>query len=164
MNQVHARDLRIGMQGYTDSGVTALFRVVGVRVEDDAVHVAWRNEDSGEIRTALYSPGVVLLMEPDTAKRVTFAGYECVVLTENVYGNGRRAIELIDAMNGQPVLTASVNVPEWPLEEDEVAIKTWSENAGILDVLVEAGVVREAHRSVRVSSYVTAAVCRFKED
>ena len=69
-----------------------------------------------------------------------FYGYTCVA-TRHTYPNGRPAISVEDADTGEPICKASVNMPELDLEEDEVLIKDWSENEGILDALVSAGVI-----------------------
>jgi hypothetical protein len=39
-------------------------------------------------------------------------------------------------------MTASVNLPNHPLLEDEVAIKDYSENEGIADALAKAGIIK----------------------
>ena len=71
-------------------------------------------------------------------------------------------IQLYDNEDEQPFMTASVNIPTYPLEEGEVIIKNYSENEGILDALIEAGVVAPPH-AVAYSGYVEADVCRLLE-
>jgi hypothetical protein len=72
--------------------------------------------------------------------KVKFLDYDCIVEIGQ-YPNGRIAIQLIDAEDRQPVTTATVNLPDQPLEADMVAIKNYSENEGIEDALLEAGVL-----------------------
>lgn len=88
---------------------------------------------------------------------VQFMGETCDVVFAR-YGNGRIAIQLITA-NGEPWARATVNLPAEPLGADEVFIKDYSENEGMLDVLVAAGVVEDT--GVRVDSgWVTVPVAR----
>lgn len=89
---------------------------------------------------------------------VVFAGTVCA-LRWGRYSNGRLALQLREADTGAPVATASVHVPEAALAADELVIKNYSENAGILGALVEAGVVAPTGRSVRVGM-VMAPVAR----
>lgn len=64
------------------------------------------------------------------------------------YGNGRTALELIDSTDGEPVMVATVNVPDIPLEENEVIIKDYSENEGVLDCLIKEGIVSKPKRHI----------------
>jgi len=75
------------------------------------------------------------------------------------YGNGRIALQLYSVEDGQPYATASINLPEQDIKPDEVAIKDYSENEGILDAIVIAGLVETPHRFVR-SGMVRIPVCR----
>lgn len=77
------------------------------------------------------------------------------------YGNGRVALRLIDAQTGEPLATASVNVPEIALDEDEIALKDYAENAGLFDDLVQAGIVEPTGRLVPVG-YVTVPVVKIR--
>jgi len=92
------------------------------------------------------------------------------------YHNGRTAIQLYDAEDGMPLLTASVNIQEFPEEVIEVLcnelgidkrrfvlIKDWSENEGVLMSLEEAGVIDVA-KSTIPTGYCHANVAFLKED
>jgi hypothetical protein len=79
---------------------------------------------------------------------VTFQGFRAIADTAGRYGNGRIAIQLVDAEDGLPVAKASVNVPDANLAPDEIAIKDYFENEGMLDALLEAGVVEAPHRRI----------------
>lgn len=59
------------------------------------------------------------------------------------YRNGRPSISIYD-MDGMPFLTATINVIERSLEEDEVIIKDYSENQGIYKWLLEKNIVGKA--------------------
>jgi len=71
-----------------------------------------------------------------------------VILTAGTYANGRKAIRILDAEDGLPVMTATVNVPEAHLEPDEIIIKNYSENEGCLPFLITNGVVSPVERWV----------------
>lgn len=71
-----------------------------------------------------------------------------VILSWGKYGNGRRALEIIDSEDGCPVMVATVNIPEVPLAENEVIIKNYSENEGVLEFLQENGIVGPVKRQV----------------
>ncbi len=77
---------------------------------------------------------------------ITFSGFTCNVnITE--YRDGNAAISLDDATDGSPVATASVNIPEAKLPTGFIFIKNWSENEGMLDALVSAGIVEDTGRT-----------------
>lgn len=85
------------------------------------------------------------------------------------YNNGRIAIELVNAtkikedgieyMPGtMNIARATVNLPDYPLlKSDEVIIKDYSENEGMLNALINAGVVAEPHSYVE---FLHAPVCK----
>lgn len=58
------------------------------------------------------------------------------------YANGRLAIRLVDATDGQPVATCTVNLPNQVLEDGEIFVKDYSENAGMMDFLEENGIAK----------------------
>ena len=69
------------------------------------------------------------------------------VFKSNYLDNDRVAIELM-LEDGEPWAVATVNMPEIPLAEDEVIIKTYSENEGVLECLLAANVVSKPLRYV----------------
>lgn len=78
--------------------------------------------------------------------------------------DNRIGLELIDAGNdamflGERIAMASVNLPEIPLPDGCIFIKTWSQNEGLLDQLVAAGVVSEPVGWVP-AGHARAAMCR----
>jgi len=89
-----------------------------------------------------------------------FGEYE---LTASIgkYSNGQTRIQLYDVADGMPYATATVAVEDGLLKEGEVAIKDWSENAGILDTLVDAEVVEFPHAYIQ-SGYVKVPICKLK--
>lgn len=73
------------------------------------------------------------------------------------YANNRTAMTLVDD-EGQ-IACATVNLPEYDLKGDEILIKTWSENEGMLDFLTRHKIVEDLGRDVP-TGYVSARVCR----
>ena len=85
--------------------------------------------------------------------RVTFSSWDCEVIPAR-YNNGIIALKLVEWEDGYPVpiATATVNLEDY---EDEILywssitgnnytfIKDYSENEGMLDALVKAGIVSE---------------------
>lgn len=69
------------------------------------------------------------------------------------YPNGRLAIVV-----GDDFAVATVNVPDVPLGAKQVLIKDYSENAGMLAALQEAGIIRRTGESVR-TGFVALPVC-----
>lgn len=59
------------------------------------------------------------------------------------YANSKRIAIKLYCEDGSPMATATINIPEQPLEEDEVIIKTYSENNGVLEALKDAGYIKE---------------------
>ena len=67
-----------------------------------------------------------------------------------------------DEENGwEPWATATVQIGG--LNENEVAIKNYSENEGILEALVDLGVIDPPHRRV-ASGFVMIDICRMNRD
>lgn len=73
----------------------------------------------------------------------------CRVDLQRYAEGGRVAITLIDTSDGAPYATASVNMPEILLADDEVLIKDYSENRGMLAALEASGVVVRTGKAVR---------------
>lgn len=73
------------------------------------------------------------------------------------YPNGRVAIRLLDAEG--PYATATVNVAKADLATDEVIVKDYAENAGMLFLLQEMGVVEPTGRRIPLG-FVDAPVAR----
>ncbi len=73
-------------------------------------------------------------------KHVTFNGTLCDVVITRYHAPNNLCIQLIEHDSGMPFAIASVNVL-FKLPDHLVAIKIWSENDGILEVLIDAGIV-----------------------
>lgn len=89
---------------------------------------------------------------------VFFGGEFCSLKYERYADNDRVCIRL-RCENGEPMATATVNVPDADLDKDEILIKDYSENEGILEALTSVGVVLFTGRYVRLSPWAVAHVC-----
>ena len=75
------------------------------------------------------------------------------------YKNGGTALQLIDAEDGTLFATATLWVEG--LASDEVAIKNYSENLGMLTFLVANKIVEQPHRQIN-NGFINIPVCRLK--
>jgi len=93
-----------------------------------------------------------------TKKVVKFLGEELTPVM-NRYANGQNAIQLVDS-DGMPFMTASV-AHDINIADDEVIIKNYSENEGILEALIEAGIIEKPFAEIPVN-FVTLYVAALK--
>jgi len=77
-------------------------------------------------------------------KTVQFLGQECRVEMSRYTDELQRDAILLRCPDGEPMAVATVNIPEAMLQEGEVWIKNWSENEGIYEALMAAGIIGEA--------------------
>jgi len=89
--------------------------------------------------------------------KLSFGEYDCT-LTKHQYENGRVALCLNETDTGEPFCVASVNIPEFNLRSNQVLIKNWSENEGVLESLVEARVIEDTGEQVN-AGFVYANLC-----
>ena len=87
--------------------------------------------------------------------------YETYNVSLNIgkYSDGRTCLQLIETEDGAPVMMATVNIPGAVLEKDEVIIKNYSENEGVLEFLIENGIVSQPLRWV-ASGWVTCPIVK----
>jgi hypothetical protein len=85
-------------------------------------------------------------------------GYDAYMMKRK-YSNGRLALEFLDTEDGCPIVMATVNLPDAVIAKDEVAIKNYSENDGILQELIEQGVVSAPIR-FEPSGFVDIPICK----
>ena len=76
-----------------------------------------------------------------------------------VYANGRKALALVDVVSREPIANATVNLPEHDCGDDEIFVKDWSENASMVDALLDAGLIEFPH-GAESSGYVVVPRCR----
>ncbi len=91
-----------------------------------------------------------------------FNGTICTVQREK-YTNGQNCLRLVDSEDGMAFCTASVAIEHEMVNagENDVIIKNYSENEGILTALINAGIIEEPHRAFSYN-YVTLYVCKLK--
>jgi len=89
---------------------------------------------------------------------VRFLDTDCSLKINKYIGNKAISIQLWSPNEG-PIAWATVNVPTVKIESDDVIIKNYSENEGILKALVKAGVVLNPHRKVQVGK-AEGSVCK----
>ena len=91
-----------------------------------------------------------------------FGQYTLIPQYSKYRKNDRISITLIDAEDGIQFAVATVNLPDEPMGENEVAIKNHSENEGILWALQNAGIVGEVKREVQ-SGFVRIPIVELLE-
>jgi hypothetical protein len=73
-------------------------------------------------------------------KTVKFKSWDCIV-QKGHYSNGRVALQLINAVDNSPIAKATINIPEIALSDDQVIIKDYAENEGMLQALFQADII-----------------------
>lgn len=99
---------------------------------------------------------------PKLKEKLFFRGEYYDVKLERYEVGGRPAIVLYDK-DGYASLVATINIPEIVLPPDHAIIKNYSENEGIYEALVEAGIVEPMFSWVNVG-FVQAPVVRVRMD
>lgn len=89
---------------------------------------------------------------------IKFKKWDCILQFKK-YKNNRTAICLVDAQTFEPVAIATTNVPEVPLKDNEVIIKDYSENEGMLDTLVNANIISKLGKNVKIG-HVKCEICK----
>ncbi len=79
------------------------------------------------------------------------------------YPNNRLAMQLFEKETDDLYAMATINLPNEELADDEVIIKNYSENKGILPMLEKAGIVKRTERTV-YSGFISAHVCKLLID
>lgn len=96
-------------------------------------------------------------------KTINFDGKEMEIEFHR-YSDGQRVINLYD--NGEPYLTATVRInvpgnPNYDLDDRDVVIKNYSENAGVLEALIANNIIEEPHAELPCN-FVTLYVAKLK--
>ena len=95
---------------------------------------------------------------------IKFKNYSCNIELGR-YNNERLAIKLISAVNdmknelflGSPIATATVNVPEIKIDNNQIIIKSYMENDGMLETLEQYGYIKK-FKKVNIG-FVDVYVC-----
>lgn len=86
--------------------------------------------------------------------KVKFKQWDCIAKGEKYLNSYRKAIQLIDQEDGSLVATATLNLSDADIKEDEVFIKNYSENEGMEDALIKAGIIEPEPFSFIKTNYV----------
>lgn len=89
-----------------------------------------------------------------------FDGYN-LVLAKARYRRDRIALMVV-TVDGGPYAFLTVNVLSEPLAQDEMCIKTWDGQKGIVDRVFESGIFEDTGRQVKCG-YISAPVWRIKD-
>ena len=89
-------------------------------------------------------------------KKVKFKSWDCFLELGYYGAGGRLAIQLLSSEEdadkgvfyGEPIAVATVNLPEVTLKENELIIKNYSENEGMLETLKNAGFITNVKREI----------------
>ena len=91
---------------------------------------------------------------------IQFKDYTCEIQVEK-YMHGGTVIILVDVDNSDTIAVATINIDG--LGPNEVAIKDYSENDGMYQVLIDAKVIKPMHREV-TQGFVTLPICILKKN
>lgn len=80
------------------------------------------------------------------------------------YRNGQTSVQLIDAEDGQPVATASIAMPELSLEDNQIVVKDYSENEGMLDFLLENSIIEMCSEYIETGYNISSVVKLLPEE
>lgn len=94
---------------------------------------------------------------------IKFNQYKCVAKGA-YYGNGNKAVQLIDIEDGGLVATATVNLVEEAVDEDKAFIKDYSENEGMAKALIRAGIIDIFVFGMVDTGFTSVKLYRFTEE
>ena len=80
-----------------------------------------------------------------------------VVFTK--YANTGNTAIVLKSLDDEPMYTATVNITGYPLDKDECFIKDYSENEGVLNTLIHAGIIKETDIRIK-QGFVELTVCK----
>jgi hypothetical protein len=83
-----------------------------------------------------------------------------VSVSPEEYQHGGLAVQLMDELDGELYATDSIHVRGVRLAQDEFIFKTYSENDGLLESMLDAGIVEETGRSVELGFTGPQPICR----
>ena len=87
---------------------------------------------------------------------VTHNGQECTWVATNYNNNNNKAIQLL-CLEG-PYATATLNHEAIDVADDEVVIKEYSGNEGMVNALADAGIIELIPNRVYANDFVTMPV------
>jgi len=91
---------------------------------------------------------------------VEFLGEICLLTKDHYLENHRKQLALRIAKTGEPMAVCTVNIVDCDCPDDEVFIKGYSENIGMEQALIDAGVIYSKPTTIAMSQNVS--VNRYK--
>lgn len=83
-----------------------------------------------------------------------------VFVSTDAYTHGGLAVQLMDESDGELYATVSIYVSGVRLAEGEFIFKTYSENEGLLESMLKAGIVEETGRYFDLAFGEPQPICR----
>ena len=90
---------------------------------------------------------------------VKYKHWNCYVDFNKYASNGNNAICLYEVGTGEPIAVATLNLQGIRLKADEVIIKNYTENEGMLKTLVNAKIISEPISMVQ-HGFVMSPICK----
>ncbi len=90
---------------------------------------------------------------------VPFQQWCCHVVMERYTGGGGLSLRLVDADDASSIARATVNLASMSPAADQVFIKNYTENDGVLEALVDAELIADTGRTIQ-SEYATLNVAQ----
>lgn len=87
-------------------------------------------------------------MSDDELPKIQYKGCRLMVSKLTYEHGGRTCLQLYDEEDYLPYATATANLADVPLEEDEVLIKNYSENEGLSSAFQKAGITEFTGKTV----------------
>lgn len=95
--------------------------------------------------------------------QVQFRHYSCEVYFSHYIESDAIALILVKPGTDEIIARASINIPEANIKNNEIAIKNYSENEGMLEALIKAGVVADPRITLKLDYHthtIDIPVCK----
>lgn len=90
-------------------------------------------------------------------KVVNFNNNKCFIKVRP-YNSGRLFMSLIDSEDGYAVCRVTLDIDAIPIMDDMIIVKSYSENEGLYEALLESDIIKKAERKFEVG-HEFALVC-----
>lgn len=135
----------------------ALKRASEDTIREDLEAVA-RKSGKKTVERKLRAKLKALEKAPRMLGAVRYEHWNCKAVLQRQH-NGRPVIVLVDRTDESQIAVATVNVPEISLADDEIVVKDYSENAGMLAALADAGILIDTGKIVPLG-HAVGKLCR----
>lgn len=81
-----------------------------------------------------------------------------VIVQFTRYLEGNRVAIRLFTLRNENLATATINVPEYPLEDFNVIVKDYAENQGMVDTLIEGGIIEANQAGTIRQGFITAPI------